>query len=478
MIPRCRLTRLGIWLIGVAALGFLGCAVGPNFKRPIPPALDRYTPDPLPDRTATADQRGQRFVAGAEVPSEWWKLFGSPALDRTVAEALAHNQNLAAAAANLRATEDTRRAGYGVFLPQIGVVGTAARERNSPRQIGQMAPGSVFNLFTVTGSIGYTLDLFGGARRRLEALGAEVDLARENERAAYLALTANVVNASIARAAYRAEVDATRELIGAATNQANLAEVQFRAGTTGYASVLALKSQVASLETSLPPLAQRGDAAGDLLAVLGGRSPAEWKPPDIAFDTLRLPEDIPVSLPSDLVRQRPDVLAAEADLHAASAQIGIATADILPSISLSGDLGSGAGRIWSGAGSVSVPVFRGGSLWFTRRSAVHAYEKSLAEYRQTVLTAFQQVADTLRALQHDAEMVGAAAQAAQLARDSQALIQANYQAGVASYLAVMTATQEYQNARLTYLQASAQRLQDTVALYVALGGGWWNAPNP
>jgi len=436
----------------------------------------------------TADGHSQRFADGAAVPADWWRLFGAPDLDQVVKQALAQNQTLASATANLRECEDTRRAGYGVFLPQVGIGGSATRERVSPLQFGAAGASSIFNLFTVSGSVGYVLDLFGGNRRRLEALGAQVDLARENRLAAYLALTANVVNTSIARAAYRAEVEATRETIGAATEQVQLAQAQAEAGTAPYASVLTLKAELASLQASLPPLELHADQAGHLLAVLAGRSPAEWTPPEIAFDTLRLPEDLPVSLPSELVRQRPDVLAAEANLHAASAEIGVATADMLPSITLSGGVGSvatrlgnlntEAGRVWNAAGDISVPVFHGGTLWYTRKAAVDAYQATLADYRQTVLTAFQQVADTLRGLEHDAETVQASADAVAAAQAALTLTQANYRAGLADFLAVLTATQQYQTARLGYLQASAQRLQDTVALYVALGGGWWNATKP
>lgn len=475
-------------IIIVASMVIAACAAGPNFKRPAPPTTDRYTTTAMPAATVAADGHSQRFADGATVPADWWKLFGAQDLDQTVKEALAQNQTLASATANLRQSEDTRRAGYGVFLPQIGIGGSAVRERVSPLQFGAAGPSSIFNLFTVSGSVGYVLDLFGGNRRRLEALGAQVDLARENALAAYLALTANVVNTSIARAAYRAEVDVTHETIAAATEQVQLAQAQADAGTAPYANVLTLQTELASLEASLPPLELHADQAGHLLAVLAGHSPAEWSPPEIALDALRLPEDVPVSLPSELVRQRPDVLAAEATLHAASAQIGVATADMLPSITLSGGIGAeatqlanlntAAGRIWNAGGAISVPVFHGGTLWYTRKAAVDAYQASLADYRQTVLTAFEQVADTLRALEHDAETVQAAADAAGAARTALALMQANYQAGIADFLAVLTATQQFQAARLTYLQASAQRLQDTVALYVALGGGWWNAPKP
>jgi NodT family efflux transporter outer membrane factor (OMF) lipoprotein len=480
-------TSTGCGLLALAAVLVAACAVGPDFKRPAPPAVDRYTAEPLADATVAGDGHSQRFSGSAAVPGDWWHLFGAADLDRLVHEALERNQTLAAATANLRQSEDARRAGYGVFLPQVSAGGSAVRERVSPLALGQAGSSSLFNLFTVSGSVGYVLDLFGGNRRRLEALGAEVDLARDNELAAYLALTANVVNTSIARAAYRAEAAATRDSIAAAREQLRLAEAQADAGTAPYANVLALKTQLATLEASLPPLEQHADQAGHLLAVLAGRSPAEWSPPDIALDALRLPEDLPLSLPSALVRQRPDVLAAEASLHAASAEIGVATADMFPSITLSGVLGSEAtqlrnltspaGHIWSAGGDISVPVFQGGRLWYTRQAAVDAYKASFADYRQTVLTAFEQVADTLRALEHDAETVRAAATAAQAAQQGLELTQANYESGMADYLAVLTATQQYENARLGYLQATAQRLQDTVALYVALGGGWWAAGN-
>jgi NodT family efflux transporter outer membrane factor (OMF) lipoprotein len=478
----------GCALLALAAVLVSACAVGPDFKRPAAPAVDRYTAEPLAGDTVAADGHSQRFADNAAVPGDWWQLFGAADLDRVVHEALERNQTLAAATANLRQSENARRAGFGVFLPQVSAGGTAVRERVSPLELGQAGGSNLFNLFTVSGSVGYVLDLFGGNRRRLEALGAEVDLARDNELAAYLALTANVVNTTIARAAYRAEANATRDSIAAAREQVRLAEAQAEAGTAAYASVLALRTQLAALEASLPPLELHADQAGHLLAVLAGRSPAEWSPPEIALDALQLPADLPVSLPSALVRQRPDILAAEASLHVASAEIGVATANMLPSITLSGALGSEAtrlgnlgaeaGHVWSAGGDISVPVFQGGSLWYTRQAAVDAYKASFADYRQTVLTAFEQVADTLRALEHDAESVRASAAAAQAAEESLALTQANYQSGIADYLAVLTATQQVQSARLGYLQASAQRLQDTVALYVALGGGWWTAATP
>jgi NodT family efflux transporter outer membrane factor (OMF) lipoprotein len=307
-------------------------------------------------------------------------------------------------------------------------------------------------------------------------------------RATYLALTANVVNTSVARAAYRAEIAATHAIIDAAAARVELAEAQYAAGTVPYVSVLSLKTELASLRASLPPLEFRAEQAGHLLAVLVGRMPAEWTPPELALADFALPAELPLSLPSALVRQRPDILLAEARLHIASAQIGVATAELLPSLTLSGTLGNNAvlwselrnpnGRFWSAGADLSVPVFQGGQAWYGRQAAIDAYQAACADYQQVVLSAFQQVADTLRALDHDAELVRDSAEGLAAARTALALTDANYRAGLADYLALMTATGQSQAAEISYLAAVAQRLQDSVALYVALGGGWWTAKKP
>ena len=306
--------------------------------------------------------------------------------------------------------------------------------------------------------------------------------------AAYLSMTANIVNTSIARAGYRAEIAATQSLIAAAAEQVELAQIQAKAGTMPYAAALSLQSQLSGLQASLAPLEFRADQADHLLAVLVGHAPAEWTPPDLALSDFSLPEDLPLSLPSELVRQRPDILAAEARLHAASAEIGVATAALFPSLTLNGSLGTSTnqwselgeqqGRFWSSNGALSVPVFQGGSAWYGRKAAIDAYQAAQADYRQVVLNGLQQVADALRALQHDAEALRAESDSAVAARESLKLTQANYRAGLADYLAVLTATNQLQTAQIGYVAAVAQRLQDTVALFVALGGGWWNASPP
>ena len=473
-------------LCAAAALG--GCAVGPDFVRPAPPAVTEYVPGTAATTTASADGRVQHFATGAAVPADWWRRLGAPGLDATVAEALARSPTLASANATLRQSEDQRRAGYGVFFPSLGADLGASRQRASPLRFGQAGPSSVFNLFTLTGAVSYLVDVFGGARREVEALGAQVDLERSALLASYLTLTSNVVNASIARSAYRAELEATHAIVDAAAERVALAEVQYRAGTIPYAALLSLRADLAATRAALPPLELRAEQAGHLISVLAGHPPAEWTAPETRLEDYVLPENLPLALPSELVRQRPDVLGAEARLHEASAAIGIATADLLPRLTLSGSLGSDAttwselgganGRFWSAGADLSVPLFQGGSAWYARKASIDAYEAARADYRQAVLAAFQQVADALRALEHDADAVREQGASLEASRTARALVDANYRSGTADYLAVLVADRQFRTAQVGYLAAVAQRLQDTVALFAALGGGWAAAGAP
>ncbi len=472
----------------IAAAVLAACAVGPDFVRPAAPDIERYAREPLLASTVAADQQAQRFTPGAAVAADWWKLFNSYALDATVRQALANNPTLQAAEANLRQSQDNLRAGYGVFFPQITAEGAATRQRSAPIQQGSAAPGSVFNLFTLSGIINYAIDVFGGSRRRVEGLRAQADDLRYASKAAYITLSANVVNTSIARAAYDAQVRATEQLIALEQQQLQTTEAQVRTGFAPYANLLSLRGLIAANQAALAPLKQKRDQSEHLLATLEGVPPSQVTLPDIELTTLALPLELPVSLPSDLVRQRPDILSAEAQLHVASANIGVATAAMFPSFSLNGSYGaagstpaalsSGNGNFWNIGPAVSAPVFRGGSLWYGRQAALDAYAASQAVYRQTVLDAFAQVADTLDALAHDAEALQAQSAAQRAAAEALQLLQANYRAGLAAYLDVLAADAQYHVATIAYLQAVAQRHQDTVALFVALGGGWWTAPTP
>jgi len=463
----------------------LSCAVGPNFERPKPPSIERYTTGATPSATIPADGKAQHFEPGAKIVADWWRLYNSPKLDAVVKEAIANNQNLQATQASLRQSQDILRAGYGVFYPQLNAGFEASRQKTSSAATGGNTPSSIFNLFTLSATVSYALDVFGGERRAVESLGAQVDFQHALVQAAYITLTGNVVNAMIAKAAYQEQITATEELIRLQREQVKLTEVQAQSGTVPYANVLSLRTQLASIEATLPPLRQKISQTEHLLATLVGRTPAEWAPQQVELADLTLPGELPITLPSQFVRQRPDILASEAQLHSASAVIGVATAALFPSFTLNGAYGVGSNTtnnlfdnnssFWNLGANISAPLFRGGTLWFGRQAALDAYQLSLANYRQTVLSAFAQVADTLRALEHDAESVQAQSHALNVAEEALRLIQANYQAGTANYVQVLIADGQYHQAKIGYLQSLAQRYQDTAALFVALGGGWWNA---
>jgi NodT family efflux transporter outer membrane factor (OMF) lipoprotein len=464
-----------------------GCAVGPNFVRPTPPDTDRYTHEAQSEATVAADGQAQHFTPGAEITADWWRLFKSPQLDAVVRQAISNNPTLQAAEASLRQSQDNLRSGYGLYFPQGQAGVSASRQLTAPAQQGSQTSGSIFNLFTASGTISYTLDVFGGKRRTVEGLRAQADSQRYESKAAFLALSANVVNTSIARAAYAAQIRATEQLIDLENQQLHLAETQARAGTAPYSTVLSVRSLIAANQALLAPLNQNASQAEHLLAMLEGVVPSKANLPDIDLAELSLPADLPLSLPSDLVNQRPDILLSEALMHVASANIGIATAAMFPSFSLSGTYGgasttlanlSAVSKFWSIGPTATTPVFQGNSLWYVRRASIDAYQQSQANYRQTVLGAFEQVADTLKALEHDAEGLQAQVEARRAAGEALNLLQVNYRAGLVAYPDVLAADVQFHQATLGYLQAVAQRHQDTVALFVALGGGWWNEARP
>lgn len=460
------------------------CAVGPNFHRPSTPPVTHYLSVADPTITVSVDGTAQRFSPDARLSADWWRLFHSSKLDAVITEAMTNNPGLSAARASLRASQDNLRSGYGIFYPAIDADAAGIRERYSPVNLGGNTGGSVFNLFTLSASVSYALDLFGGQRRLVESLHAQVDVARASEQATYLTLASNIVNTMIAEAAYQAEIDATQQLIELERQQVHLAQIQSDAGTVPYSNVLSLRSQLASSEATIPALEQKLTQSDDLLATLAGRTPAEWTAPKVGLQDLTLPSDLPVSLPSDLVRQRPDILAAEATAHQASANVGIATAALFPSVTLSAGAGAGSnslsqlfpanGRVWSLGAQASAPLFEGGTLWFKRKAAIDDYQQAIASYRQSVLGAFAQVADTLRALEHDAQILDAEERSLADAHEALHLVESNYEAGLSTYLEVLVADAQFHQAQIGEVQALAIRYQDTVALFAALGGGWWN----
>jgi NodT family efflux transporter outer membrane factor (OMF) lipoprotein len=480
---RFLIQRVSSLAVILAILG--GCSVGPNFVRPAPPDTERYTHELQSQATIAADDQVQHFTSSNTLNADWWKLFQSKELDAVVNKAIANNPTLQASEASLRQSQDNMRAGYGVFFPQIQAGVGASRQRTSSGQQGSQTSGKIFNLVTLSSTISYAIDVFGGARRSVESLRAQADYQRYENVAAYLMLSANVVNTSIARAAYYEEICTTKQLIKVEKEQLRLTQAQVKAGTSPYANVLTIESLIAANQALLAPLKQNLSQSQHLLATLEGEFPSKADLPDINLNKFSLPIELPVSLPSDLVNQRPDILAAEAQMHVASAKIGVATALMFPSFSLNGTFGTSgtnfgnltasSGKFWSIGPVATIPLFQGTTLWFGRKAAIDAYQQSRANYRQTVLSAFEQVADSLKALEHDAEGLQAQVEAKKTAQEALKLLQANYHAGLIDYLSVLTADVQYHETNIAYLQAVAQRYQDTVALFVALGGGWWNA---
>ncbi len=465
----------------LAFMVLTSCMVGPDFIKPKAPAVERYTQNALPNETMIADGLMQHFELGAKVNADWWRLFNSTQLNILVSKALANNLTLQSAQANLRQSQANLQAGYGVFFPQVDAGFTSVRQQFSPARFGNNSASTIFNLYTFSTTVSYTLDVFGGERRNVESLEAQKDLQRYTEQGTYLTLTGNIINAVIAKAAYQAEVETTEQWLALLQKQIKLTETQVSAGTVSYQAVVSLRSQLALVAATLPALKQKLNQTEHLQANLVGLTPADWQSPTIKLADLTLPLNLPVSLPSELVHQRPDILAAEAQLHSDSAKIGVATAGLFPNISLSGsfgynnqsllDLFMSKGNIWSMAANFAQPLFHGGTLWFGRKAAIATYQKSLAIYQQTVVSAFSQVADALSALQHDAEIIAAQRQSLEAADDALRLITANYQAGLVNSQQVLISESLRLQVKLAYLSALAQRYQDTVAFFVALGGG-------
>ncbi|HTN65937.1 MAG TPA: efflux transporter outer membrane subunit [Burkholderiaceae bacterium] len=465
-----------------------GCAVGPDFHSPPAPSFaggDGYTPTPLPLQTAAAQGVAgavQRFAPAQDIPAQWWTVFHSDALDQMLRSALAQSPNLAAAQAALRQAQENYKASAGSLLypnaaGQLGVT----RERASDAALG--LPGSsLFTLYNASVNVTYTLDAFGASRRTLEGLQATIDYQRFQLEAAYLALTANLVTAAIREASLRAQLQATQEVLDAQQKQLLVIEKQFALGAIPRTTVLTQRNQVALTIASLPGLEKSLAQTRHQLSVLTGKFPSEAGLPEFQLAGLALPQELPISLPSALVRQRPDIRANEALLHAASAQIGVATANQYPQINLTASYGFastaaselfGVG-LWSLGAGLLQPIFNAGALSARRRAAVAAYEQAEAQYRSTVLGAFQNVADSLRALDSDAATLKAQAEVEALARESLDLITRQYQLGGISYLVLLDAQRTYQQARVALVQAQAARFADTAALFQALGGGWWN----
>lgn len=465
-----------------------GCAVGPDFKKPEAPNVSRYTAAPMPAAlTGSPGIAGQtqRFVNGSDVTADWWTLFHSQALDALIARAIEDNSDLKAAEAALKQANENVLAQRGAWFPAVAGSFAASRQRQ-PASLAPI-PGNnalQFDLFTPQVSVSYTPDVFGLNRRTVESLEAQSDAARFQMAATYNTLVANVVVTAITLAAVDAEIDATNVLIADNGRMLEIVRYQFEKGYASGVDLAAQKSQAAQLAATLPPLMKQAAQLRDQLAVLAGHFPSEAGKDPVTLTDLTLPADVPVSLPSALVEQRPDILQAEANLHAASANIGIAIANRLPNIQLSANAGSTAlaigqlfapgNNFWTLASTLSAPIFDGGTLLHQERGARAAYDQAAALYKGAVLTAFQNVADTLTALEQDGNGLQAAAAAEDAARTTRDLAERQLKDGYASPLQLLSAEQTWQQARINLVLAQSTRLSDTAALFDALGGGWWH----
>jgi NodT family efflux transporter outer membrane factor (OMF) lipoprotein len=468
-----------IAILGVALIGLAACAVGPDFKPPQIPATDRYVATDLP----------QSFASGADVPYAWWKVYGCPPLDAVVDSALRGSPTVQAAQAALQQANELVKAQRATLFPTVQADYAPSRQRNA---VGTLAPTlttgqPVFTLQTAQVSVSYMLDVFGGNRRQIESAQALADSQRYDLEAAYLTLTSNIVATAIQEAGLRAQIQANEDIVRSERDGLDILNRQLALGSIAQTAVIAQQAALAAAEAQLPPLRKQLAMQRDLLAVLAGRSPGE--PPSQTFElsALNIPKDLPLSVPSALVRQRPDVLAAEAQLHYASAQVGVAIADLLPQINLTAALGGASTSLstlfangnmfWSAGATLSQTLFAGGALWHHKLAADAALDEAGAQYRTVVLTALQNVADTLNALQFDAQAVAADDRAGQAARQSLEATRASLTQGSVSYLELLLAQQAQAQALANLEQARAGHLADTAALFVALGGGWWSRPN-
>jgi NodT family efflux transporter outer membrane factor (OMF) lipoprotein len=474
--------------VALALLITAGCAVGPNFKRPAAPNIPGYTPS-LPSTTSSSPNvtggEAQTFAQGRDIPGAWWTLFHSKPLNDLIERSLKNNPDLKSAQAALLVARENTLAQRGAYYPSVSGSFAATRAKTS-NEVSPVpnAPVFQYSLFTPEVSVSYSPDVFGLNRRTVESLKAQQEQARYVVAATNITLSSNVAAAAIQEASLRAQVDATNELIKINSNMLDVLRKQFEKGYVGRLDVAAQEAQLAQIAATLPPLLKQLAQQRDLLAVLSGGFPNEDLIETFELSSLQLPQELPLTLPSKLVEQRPDVLQAEENLHSASALIGVARANRLPSFNLTGDIGSMAlafGNIFSAGNGfrdatagVTQPIFEGGTLMHKERAARAAYVQADEQYRSTVLTAFQNVADTLHALEQDADGLKAAVAARDAAKVTLDLTTRQMQAGYVSYLALLSAEQSYQQAMINLVQAQANRYADTSALFQALGGGWWN----
>ena len=497
---------------GVASL-LSACAVGPDFKSPEPPPGAGYTPTPLPSTTDSAAVHGgeaQRFAIGHDIEFDWWKLFQSPALNALVEQAFKANPTIDAAVAALKQAQENVYAQQGYFYPNLQAGYTFQRIQVPGNTAGANAPGLqgnntnivqtppdsptvnkarpvTYSFHTAQLTVGFVPDVFGGNRRAVESLEAQAEAQRFALEAAYITLASNVVAAALQEASTRAQIEAAREIIHVNEKSLEILQNQFRLGYAMRIDVAAQEAALAAARALLPPLEKQYEQTRDLIRALVGNLPNQDVPQTFEIASIHLPEEPPVSLPSSLLEQRPDVRAADEQVHSASAQVGVAIANRLPVFNITAVAGGGAtylsqilapgGGFWNLAAGFTQPLFDGFTLMHKQRAAQQALIQAEAQYRSTVITAFQNVADTLHALVSDAAALKTAVDAEQAAKVTLDLTATQQRVGYVNYLTLLSAEQTYQTAITTRVQAQATRFGDTAALYQALGGGWWHRDN-
>jgi NodT family efflux transporter outer membrane factor (OMF) lipoprotein len=471
------------------AASLTACAVGPNFKRPAAPAATGYGSAPTQGETTSAGSTGgnaQRFVAGMDIPSQWWALFQSPQLNHLVEQALKANPNVGAAQAALRQAHELYSAQWTSYFPTVqgGITGDRSKFPAGTLTSPTVAPSTVYTLFTAQLTLSYTPDIFGGTRRAVELAKAQVENSRFQLEATYLTLSSNVVVTAVQEASLRGQIAATMRLLELQHQLTDKVQHQRSLGTASDLDVLAQQSLEATTAQTLPPLQKQLGQTRDALTALLGRLPSDEPVETFRLDELTLPTNLPVSLPSKLIEQRPDVRQAEENLHATSAAVGVAIANLLPQFTLNADIGSSALKLgqlfspytgfWDLGASLTETLFDAGALLHKKRAADAALDQAAAQYRGAVILACQNVADTLRALQADGDALRATADAERAAKRTFQLAQQQRTLGTISQVAVLNAEQNYDQAELAFVQAQANRYSDTAGLFQALGGGWWN----
>lgn len=472
-------------LVAMAVAAVLaGCAVGPDFKRPDPPHAEQYVAPKAVTDTSLADR--QELLLGESPANEWWHFFGSDALDQIVARALASNRRLTAEQWSLAQSQELVNAKSGGRWPQIDATAGVGRQKYGSQFLGPLPKPPPFTYFSVGATVSYSLDFTGNLTRTIEQQRALAEYQQHQVEAAQLAVTGNAVSQALEVASLRAQIGTVEALLDRDRENLQLVQVAFDAGSVSRLDVVSAQSQLASDTTLLPPLRQQLAQARHALALTLGVAPDDTSLPDLDLAQLTLPAQLPVSLPSELARRRPDILSAESQLHAATAAVGVATSNLYPRIDLTGSTGQQSittgqlfdtsSNVWSIASGLVAPIFDRGTLRAEKRAAVDAMRASAATYEQTVLTAFSQVADSLEALDNGAEQLRAQANAEAAARDTVAMTRQSYNEGNVGVLQVLDAERRYQQARLGYVRAQAQRYLDTAQLMLALGGAGPTAP--